>query len=508
MKTVKSLLLGSAAGLVAMAGAQAADLPVMAKPVQYVKICSLYGAGFYYIPGTDTCIKLGGFVRYEWVVNAGGSFGQYLNGANAQNTRLTTYLTERARGIISVDTRSQTQYGTLRSYIRGGFQWTTNDGLASGSGQNGGSPLTYMDRAFIQLAGFTMGRTQSFFDFFVTPAFSYQTNPIGSDSGGTGIPLLAYTASFGNGFSATLSFEDETQRNHNLINGGGGVAQLQPASATTAVGVLATTNVNGNGVWNASQSFKDVVANLRVDQAWGSAQIMGALHPVRASYYAQAATTAGAELNGHPGDQWGWAIGGGVTVNLPWAKGDQLSFQVNYAQGAPGYTHINMGSMFVYNGATLGIGWIPDGVYNSPGGAGALGAIGGTGINLTTTWSFMAGISHWWVPNVQSTLYGGYANARFNAQADAIICAMLGVAAGCGTNSSYWQIGTRTIWNPVPNMDVGVDILYNRVGSALKGFATGAAWPAFGAKPAGAGYVFADQNVWAGILRFQRNFWP
>ncbi len=60
---VKSLLLGTAAGLVAMTGAQAADLPVKAKPVQYVKICSLYGAGFYYIPGTDTCIKIGGFVR-------------------------------------------------------------------------------------------------------------------------------------------------------------------------------------------------------------------------------------------------------------------------------------------------------------------------------------------------------------------------------------------------------------------------------------------------------------
>ena len=64
MKMVKSLLLGTAAGLVAMSGAQAADLPVKAKPVQYVKICSLYGsAGFYYIPGTDTCIKIGGFVR-------------------------------------------------------------------------------------------------------------------------------------------------------------------------------------------------------------------------------------------------------------------------------------------------------------------------------------------------------------------------------------------------------------------------------------------------------------
>jgi hypothetical protein len=63
MKMVKSLLLGSAAGLVAVAGAQAADLPVKAKPVEYVKICSIYGAGFFYIPGTDTCIKIGGWVR-------------------------------------------------------------------------------------------------------------------------------------------------------------------------------------------------------------------------------------------------------------------------------------------------------------------------------------------------------------------------------------------------------------------------------------------------------------
>ena len=60
MKMVKSLLLGSAAGLVAVAGAQAADLPVKAKAVEYVKICSLYGAGFYYIPGTDICMKVGG----------------------------------------------------------------------------------------------------------------------------------------------------------------------------------------------------------------------------------------------------------------------------------------------------------------------------------------------------------------------------------------------------------------------------------------------------------------
>ena len=77
MKMVKSLLLGSAAGLAAVAGAQAADLPVKAKAVEYVKVCSLYGAGFYYIPGTDTCIKIGGYVRTEWNHNAGGSFAPH-----------------------------------------------------------------------------------------------------------------------------------------------------------------------------------------------------------------------------------------------------------------------------------------------------------------------------------------------------------------------------------------------------------------------------------------------
>ena len=69
MKMVKSLILGSAAGLVAMSGAQAADLPVKAKAVEYVRICSLYGAGFYYIPGTDTCIKLGGYLRVDVLAN-------------------------------------------------------------------------------------------------------------------------------------------------------------------------------------------------------------------------------------------------------------------------------------------------------------------------------------------------------------------------------------------------------------------------------------------------------
>src|SRR5207302_3895037 len=127
MKMMKSLLLGSAASLVAVAGAQAADLPVKAKAIEYVKVCTLYGAGFYYIPGTDTCIKIGGFMRTEWLHNAGGSFAPYTVGTDALQTRAQNPLRNRSRVIMTFDVRSQTEYGTLRAYARAGWQWTTAD---------------------------------------------------------------------------------------------------------------------------------------------------------------------------------------------------------------------------------------------------------------------------------------------------------------------------------------------------------------------------------------------
>ena len=234
MKMVKSLLLGTAAGLVAMAGAQAADLPVKAKPVQYVKICSLYGAGFYYIPGTDTCIKIGGFVRAEWNFNANGSFGVPLN---TNYTRTATTEVTRSRFVLTMDARSQTEYGTLRSYGRGGWQWSSGDyqvggsaGASSGASTAtatgaaiGSSSTTYFDRAFIQIAGFTFGKTQSFYDFFNAGDYSNQTPYLWMDTGGSGTPVAAYTAQFGNGMSATIAAEDYSE-------------QALPIVSTTATG--------------------------------------------------------------------------------------------------------------------------------------------------------------------------------------------------------------------------------------------------------------------------------
>ena len=106
MKMVKSLILGSATALVAMSGAQAADLPVKAKAVEYVRVCSLYGAGFFYIPGTDTCLKLGGYLRIDTTFNAGGVQDQPAwNGDAGQGNRYRDYYSARSRMAFTVDTR-------------------------------------------------------------------------------------------------------------------------------------------------------------------------------------------------------------------------------------------------------------------------------------------------------------------------------------------------------------------------------------------------------------------
>src|ERR1700750_1761766 len=114
MKMVKSLILGSAAGLIAMSGAQAADLPVKAKAVEYVRVCSLYGAGFYYIPGTDTCIKLGGYLRAEVAVETNSDYGGAYNGVAGANNRLSNAYQYRSREDLNIDTRTATEYGVVR----------------------------------------------------------------------------------------------------------------------------------------------------------------------------------------------------------------------------------------------------------------------------------------------------------------------------------------------------------------------------------------------------------
>jgi len=467
MKMVRSLLLGAAAGLVATAGAQAAGLPVKAKAVQYVKICSLYGAGFYYMPGSDICLKVGGAIRYEYNFNSPGSFATYKNGTNAHFNRFENWLGNRARAYLTLDSRQQTAYGTLRTYTA--LHWSITN-HAAGNGATGGASLY---RGFIQFAGFTFGRTVSFFDFYVTPRYSNQTNIIGSDTGGAGMNVAAYTAQFGNGVSASISLEDTAERQVALHNFG-----------------AANFNYASSGVNNSYRGIvmKDVVANVRIDQAWGSAAVMGALHLVNATYY------GATENTGHPSDVWGWAFGAGIHLNVPTGPRDTFTIQGNWTKGATRYAGqgFNTG-VAMYDGSTVAIGHATDGIYIFPG-----------GIELTEAWSFYAGYQHYWVPNLRTSLYGGYFHVNYDGTATAIICAVAPLATGvCDPDFSFWQIGSRTVWSIVRGLDLSVDIMYNKAETA-NGGATAALAPG-GGKPATT-YTFGDVDSVQGIFRIQRDF--
>src|ERR1700682_581700 len=127
MKPARTLvLLSSAASLIAMVDARAADLPVKAKAVEYVKICSPYGAGFWFIPGTDTCIKIGGYLRTDTTFNGGAHGAPAWNGALGQQNRYRDYWTSRSRMALTVDTRTATEYGVVRTFGQSNFQFQNN----------------------------------------------------------------------------------------------------------------------------------------------------------------------------------------------------------------------------------------------------------------------------------------------------------------------------------------------------------------------------------------------
>jgi Porin subfamily len=523
MKMVKSLLLGTAAGFVAVAGAQAADMPVKAAPVQYVKICSLYGDGFYYIPGTDTCLKMGGYVRVQGEYNMGQGGVSIGNGAapEAGQARFTRDLTNdfnyRVRGAISWDVRQQTEYGTLRTYIRFGAENTTPNNTGSGTTFN-----PFWDRAFIQFAGFTVGRSQSFFDLFTYGGgMSYHNVRTSGDTGAAGENLWAYTAQFGNGFSGSLSLEDPVNRKIGTVDVTG------PASFFGLNGVVLLDNAFAeNGAPGAAPTqfgfrMPDIVVNGRVDQAWGFAGISAAIHDASAGYYSTNTTGTNNVNNGHPADKIGWAVAAGANFNLP--GGDNVGFNICAAEGAPGFC-TNQGAFQYYNASTsVGLGWISDGIFGL-----------GTEVELTRVWSALAAYQHIWNPRWRTSWFGGYVNVSYDdnarnlinthlSAAGAAACGVGNVGAAatfsvltplagnsCSPNWSFYEIGTRTQFNPVAQLDIGLEVLYTHVNTAYKGpgiySSTGLLTGTNGSRPAVT--LIDDQNVWSAMLRWQRNFYP
>ncbi len=454
---VKSLVLGSAAAILAVTGAQAADLPI-AEPVEYVRICDTYGTGFFYIPGTETCLRISGIVRAELRYSEpefGGrnpawnaAYNDQIAGTNIGGNRDENHTVMRARAYFRADARTQTEYGLLRTYFD---IWWTHD--------SGGTAGTTLRDAFVQFGGFTAGRAPSLFDYFAKTAGHWGAINDGAYSS-TRTNLFAYTFALGNGLSASLAVEDGTFRRTVIY--GPAARTWTPTWGGPVPVITANTASWLNPDWYGGHVVPDVVANVRIDQGWGSAQIAAALHQIRPTN----ATTQNS--------RYGYALMAGLQVNLPMiAAGDYFTVQGVYSEGAPHYAGISNGS---WQGVPIMDAYIT--------------AAAGGAFQLTTAWSVAASFVHNWSPEFYTSITGTYIDVD-NPVGWAI---NNGGLAGPGITGDWsaWNVFLVNAWTPVSGLIIGVEVGYENVD------VNGAPNCSFNA--------LCDYDRWSGVFRVQRSW--
>jgi hypothetical protein len=333
--------------------------------------------------------------------------------------------------------------------------------------------------------------------------------------------VAAYTAQFGNGVSATISAEQARRRGVDFLSTAVNVTTLQTSGNAIGVSTITLTGAGALGADLGNNGIlQDIVGNIRVDQAWGSAQIAAALHDASASYFGSGATRSTlVEGNGHPDQKWGWAVTGGLRLNAPMiGPGDYFQIAGVYAEGATRYASNTPTSTQVFNGQGVGFAIHNDGGFTGTAASG--GNPPGIGIyELTTAWAVFASYEHFWTPSLRTSVYGSYLNiSRPDGLNDAmclsglynIASANQTRASGCNLDSSQWNIGTRSQWNITKDLYVGVDVIYHKLNSGSYNAAgTAVLTTATAGKNSGNNvYTTGDQDAWVATWRIHRDIVP
>lgn len=136
-----ALLTSAAAFAAASSPVFAADAIVAAEPepVEYVRVCDAYGTGYFYIPGTETCLQISGYVRFQ--VDA------------APNESGSSDWNAWTRAQVQFTSKSDTEYGPLTGVI-----------VLRVDGNNQSDQDSKLDSAYIDIAGFRAGLFYSWWD--------------------------------------------------------------------------------------------------------------------------------------------------------------------------------------------------------------------------------------------------------------------------------------------------------------------------------------------------------
>lgn len=501
----------ASASLACADSVQAADLPARkAAPIEYVRICDAYGSGFFFIPGTETCLRVGGLAMGEYrafslsprisnlVLGQPGPgsgslstiFGwvpaplPFGNATGGSNTGFV------AVGRVELDARTATPFGALRTFLRIESQFGSEGNAAAGSlaglanfygafyNNNTASVVparetTILNKAFVQFAGLTAGRVQSFFDFY-----NDQINWEALRGSNATVVALAYTQTLPNGFSGSLSIEDNASRRSFI---GSTIGYFNFASFYSGGPPITGGTVGFGNVYGAvpgGSRIPEIVGNLRWDQTWGSLQVSGAAHQLRTSLYSlpaltvtptspSATTVAGYAFPVTTEQDYGYAVQLGGQVNLDktfpeiFAPGDKLWVQATYERGAVGYISgnnlsfaggaVNGNDYYGYGngGVKAGNGWdfrMYDCVWT---------AFGHCDKNYG--WAVAAALKHYWLPTLSSGFFGSYMGVRYSG------ATLAGIGNGVAmVNTDEYRVGSNLVWTPVKNFDLGGEVMYLR----------------------------------------------
>jgi hypothetical protein len=513
---IRGVFLGAAASVAALTGAQAADLPVKAKPVEYVKICSLYGAAFYYIPGTDTCIRVGGQLRAEVSIGSRGSgYQQWSTDGSGNNTRTRDrdIFFTRSRSVLNIDTRTQTSFGTLRTFSLINFEVNTPTGIA------GTTTVLGVWSSMIQWGGFTIGRAgASYFDNPWKYSFQWGNTWWGNPDTAGGAPfVVAYTHQFGNGISGTLSLEDMKLYNRPIYNG---------TNALSIIGAPLAVNTLGGNTW------PQIVGQLRIDQAWGGFHLAGEILNNHVAYNCGGASSATcSELSGSVSDKLGGGVNAAFKFNVPtgvndalyvggsWSVGDTNAVVNAFTSPAFGlYGGTN--SPNVYGSITGSYVW--NSVYTTTARTGAGITVGPVGQQLTRAYGGSIAFEHGWNAEWRTSIFGGVQIVDYNETANAILCSRFGAGSTSGqlvnlaganvsnTSACNWDyrlagVGSRTYWTPVKDLTIGLEVVWTNHHVSHDSGTVYLQPVVSGFKP-NAAYEIKDQNVVSGMFSVRRFF--
>ena len=283
---IKSLLLGSAAALAAVSGAQAADAIVAAEPepMEYVRVCDAFGTGYFYIPGTETCLKIGGYVRAQVDGRSDFDIGgvRALAGGYKTNTR----------GKLQVSAKSDTELGTLSSVIN----------MEANSNAVGNAFV--LKETYIELGGLRVGY---FFNYFDTglpgETVLSDAGPFG-DAGSTVTNTLnnsiRYTFDGGafqayvqaDAFNASKGWKTDT-----LINPVGNVYNLQDELGVNAMiaGKLGGVSIDLFGAYDFAYEEGVIASTLSAEIGPGKLGVFGVYSTGPSAYWDFSEWSIGAE---------------------------------------------------------------------------------------------------------------------------------------------------------------------------------------------------------------------